>query len=793
MRKLRTAALAALALPLASFADGEKVFAHYMTCFCEGSEYSLREIRLAQRYGIEGFALNCGEWRKYDSKAVFQPTHYVRNADAIFAAAQTNAAGFKLFMSPDFAGKMIKSLPALNIGDMVRRYYSHPNSFRYKGKYFLSGWAGHVEMYRTPKRMLELEGFDVCLVPYPSVLPNHPMTWTVETTRRQLVGEGNALDGIFRFAADSTLDEHLFSNSQARRATLMLDKLYMASACPAYNSSNLREFYGVWGYLKQWEGFVEDGADFTELVTWNDYNEDSNLMPGFFNATARLSFSRDESYLDATLWGSEFFRKGVRPAIPQDRIYVTHRTRPVSDQRVWSVASNCWMNVVTKPGVRDQLHDDVSDTVYVTTMLTAPATIRISQGDDSREFSAPAGVGLVHAPMRFGSTPRITLSRGGKTLIDTLSRRFAPAEPDKRYHSGVNHGMNRTWTNGAAAGDESFAFDASSKLIANPGDKIECPFSTGGKDSSFAWRITYRNPSSSEARFTFRGDGAPGESRHPWFIPVWLPPTGGEPRTASFLFSMWDKTTKISLERVAFDPDKKTGAPNPNDDYGSAEILRIAAVPLAPFSANPPPRSFGGEFVAIPGTDFEMGKYEVTNEEYERFDPKHKILRDEFSFRNREPVIYVAQKHALAYAEWLTQNANDGFVYSLPTAAEWERAATAGENRAYPWGAEPPSPARGNFLPAKPSFASAGATVSGRRTAVVGSFPAGASKDGIMDLAGNVAEWTSDDFCPGYKTIMGSSWGYYASDVRSSRREYNTDRYPGFPYVGIRLIRRKAK
>ena len=41
-----------------------KVFAHYMTCFTSRPEFYKREIMLAQHYGIDGFALNCGEWFK---------------------------------------------------------------------------------------------------------------------------------------------------------------------------------------------------------------------------------------------------------------------------------------------------------------------------------------------------------------------------------------------------------------------------------------------------------------------------------------------------------------------------------------------------------------------------------------------------------------------------------------------------------------------------------------------------------------------------------------------------------
>jgi formylglycine-generating enzyme required for sulfatase activity len=102
--------------------------------------------------------------------------------------------------------------------------------------------------------------------------------------------------------------------------------------------------------------------------------------------------------------------------------------------------------------------------------------------------------------------------------------------------------------------------------------------------------------------------------------------------------------------------------------------------------------------------------------------------------RDDHPINCVDWFQAQAYCEWAGK--------SLPTEAQWEKAARGPNGNLYPWGNAPNPTCEHAIL-------SAGYMMGGcntERTWPVGSRPNGASVYGVMDLIGNVGEWTRDPF-----------------------------------------------
>ena len=192
---------------------------------------------------------------------------------------------------------------------------------------------------------------------------------------------------------------------------------------------------------------------------------------------------------------------------------------------------------------------------------------------------------------------------------------------------------------------------------------------------------------------------------------------------------------------------------------------------------------------------FELSKYEVTFEEYDRFTDATGRRRadDEGWGRGRRPVTNVSWEDAVAYAEWLS--AQTGERYRLPSEAEWEYAARAGSTTKYSWGNE--------IGHNRANCNACGSQWDGEKTAPVGSFSPNAW--GLHDMHGNLWEWVQDCWNGSYqgapadgsawtrgdcerRVLRGGSWGSKPGYLRAAYRyRYTTGTRSN--YFGFRVAR----
>lgn len=160
--------------------------------------------------------------------------------------------------------------------------------------------------------------------------------------------------------------------------------------------------------------------------------------------------------------------------------------------------------------------------------------------------------------------------------------------------------------------------------------------------------------------------------------------------------------------------------------------------------------------------------------------------------KHDHPLNFVDWAEAKRMCEWLGAR--------LPTSEEWEWAAKGGENRIYPWGDAPVTGTRANYCDANCAEAAEPSVMESMKdhikvdasqndgyaaTSPVGSFPAGASKHGILDMAGNVKTWTTTQYDAEHYEVRGGAWHDTAQSLRASRREKNHPSWESFG-VGVR-------
>lgn len=198
---------------------------------------------------------------------------------------------------------------------------------------------------------------------------------------------------------------------------------------------------------------------------------------------------------------------------------------------------------------------------------------------------------------------------------------------------------------------------------------------------------------------------------------------------------------------------------------------------------------------------FYIGKFEVTVAQYMAcVDTKACTPSNvqELGSELDNPVVNVSWKEAIQYCDWLDRMMKESRALSrllgnrwrvtLPSEAQWEKAARGTNGRIYPWGN---------------AFDETKANV-GRSIRAVGSLPNGASPYGALDMAGNVDEWTSSEYrrypyladdgredaplnAGDRRVVRGGSIGVFGRTVRAAGRRSASPNFRD-QLIGFRVV-----
>lgn len=244
--------------------------------------------------------------------------------------------------------------------------------------------------------------------------------------------------------------------------------------------------------------------------------------------------------------------------------------------------------------------------------------------------------------------------------------------------------------------------------------------------------------------------------------------------------------------------------------YNSIDESQMVVIPAGFFSMGSPERPTESPVHEVYLDTYLIDKYPVTNAQYARFleyiqktQDHSKCHADEapgkdhtpkdwqtpkyakYSEHENCPVIFIDWWDAWAYASWAGK--------TLPSEAQWEKAARSSDNRKYPWGNDEPNKSLANY---NDEFGC---------TTKVNSFPQGSSPYGCLDMAGNVWEWCIDTYDKDFykesptenpacivnkpaRSSRGGSWNDSHSSLRTTARGcwINMVRYG---YIGFRCVK----
>lgn len=370
------------------------------------------EVRRAVAIGLDGFAFDV-----LDPNAGSELRGVL---DSLYAAAQAVDPGFRIMLVMDMTSNRFAESDATSLAaiiDMLSSYGSNPLTLRNDDNRIVFSAFGAelrpVSFWKNALARIADAGLDVAFMPM---------------SIGDWVGNFDGLDmwgvttwGTRTFAGAAELET---SPVQPHAEGLV----WMSPVAPQDSrpkdlafteASNSRAFRA------QWEATIHGNADWVQLVTWNDYSEDSEIAP---------SSKTQNAFYDLSGYYTTWFKTGTQPPIVRDAVYYFHRAHSLDP-------------AVAPPnlGLQDHVLEPMEGTpasneIEVVGFLTAPGSLEIAIGGQVHRRDVGAGIQSFTIPLEEG-TPTFRIVRGGITVAEVASA--TPIDntityQDPLYHAGAS-------------------------------------------------------------------------------------------------------------------------------------------------------------------------------------------------------------------------------------------------------------------------------------------------------------------------------------------------------------------
>lgn len=330
------------------------------------------EVTRAKEAGLDGFTLNLLN--------VTESNYHWQAALRLMKAAPMVDPDFRIVIMPDMTVSTLKDIDPAGLAAVVMKLAAFDSEYRLDdGRLVVSPFKAENKTPEYWSQFVSLMksqyGETVALVPF---VLNFNASFEKYKSVSYAFSE-------MEYGAPALQDSLPSKIATAHGAGVK----FMASLSPqdsrpkegnyyeAENSENLR---------RGWTKAIDGGADWVQLMTWNDYSENHHFSPSVRNGGV---------WLDLSSYYLTRFKTGAYPAIVRDTVYVVHRNQPFGAPAAPESTQTKLQKIRANGGTP-------KDNVEFLTFLTGAATVNATVGGAAKSYAAPAGVKSTLYPLALG-------------------------------------------------------------------------------------------------------------------------------------------------------------------------------------------------------------------------------------------------------------------------------------------------------------------------------------------------------------------------------------------------------